>query len=84
MRGNYKFLFKNHSRFYRLFKTECIICGIKENLTFHHIDKTKKKHNISEMKKCLPAKIIDEILKCVVLCRDCHDKVEDSQNEKNC
>ena len=57
-------------------KLECIRCG--ENhiacLEFHHIDKSEKEFNISELHRYTLKKIKEEMQKCIVLCSNCHKK----------
>lgn len=62
------------------FKIKCIICkeDFKESLAFHHINPEDKKYEVSNARsRNLSYKTIeDEIKKCVVLCHNCHAKVE--------
>ncbi len=55
----------------------CANCGTKENLTFHHVDPTQKLATIHKIVQTYKswARLSEEIKKCVLLCRDCHDKV---------
>jgi len=64
---------------------KCALCGYLKcngSLDFHHIDRTTKFKNISQMllrdsyEKCLL-----EANKCVLLCRNCHGEFESGHNE---
>jgi len=47
-------------------------------LTFHHLDKATKNHEVCKAKSKYSKKTLrEEINKCVVLCLNCHAKVED-------
>jgi hypothetical protein len=55
---------------------KCSRCGEARPacLDFHHLDGSMKEHNISTMigKHHPKERILNEIAKCVVLCRNCH------------
>lgn len=56
----------------------CYLCGwagFPEGLDFHHINPKEKKFNIMKGYKSWP-KLMDELVKCVVLCARCHRGVE--------
>ena len=47
-----------------------------ELLTFHHVHREEKVEAINFfVKRCQKARLLNEIEKCVVLCRPCHDVV---------
>jgi len=48
----------------------CVKCGTKENLTFHHRDKSQKKHDIASIQTV--AALRKEVAKCDLLCWPCH------------
>lgn len=53
----------------------CCKCGDKRYwiLDFHHIDPTIKKANIGNLKRSgCTQKLIEEINKCILLCKNCH------------
>lgn len=52
----------------------CVDCGSTNMLDFHHGDKSSKKYSIADMLWKPWCDIMDEIFKCVVLCRSCHKK----------
>lgn len=45
-------------------------------MTFDHRDKTKKCFNVSDGSDKTMRRLLDEIDKCDVVCRPCHDKRE--------
>ena len=52
----------------------CKACGAKDNLTFHHIDPNDKRMTVSKLTSYNSIIAIqNEIDKCEVLCRHCHD-----------
>jgi antitoxin component HigA of HigAB toxin-antitoxin module len=57
----------------------CVICAESEsgNLDFHHFDPSSKKFNVSNFREGSGtwADLINEISKCVILCKECHRKV---------
>lgn len=64
-------------KWYREYKSNfvCNTCGIKDDLEFHHIDPNTKFKDVCRMvtdgyKK---ERIMEEMEKCVLLCRKCHD-----------
>jgi 5-methylcytosine-specific restriction endonuclease McrA len=53
----------------------CIRCGSIEGLEFDHIDRTTKVANISDkLSRWSIARLMDELQKCQLLCKDCHLK----------
>ena len=51
----------------------CYFCGTMGNREIHHVDPSEKdSHKIWSWK---PERIEKELLKCIVLCRDCHIKL---------
>jgi hypothetical protein len=60
------------------FGGKCARCGYHEfvaGLDFHHVDGTKKEHNIAKLLTLSLTnidKLLIEIDKCVLLCRNCH------------
>lgn len=62
----------------------CLHCRNDEPsvLDFHHIDPETKLYNVSEMvgRGMSIELIFDEIAKCIVLCSNCHRKVERNKN----
>jgi hypothetical protein len=66
---NNKEWFKNIKQQYNCYKC-------KENrwyiLDFHHVDPTEKLFNISNIGKTSKKKTLNEISKCITLCRNCH------------
>ncbi len=52
---------------------KCVGCGTTENLQFDHIDRAKKQFVISEIIDWHISKIMPEVDKCQLLCRECHN-----------
>jgi hypothetical protein len=56
---------------------KCLICGYNKhnyNLTFHHIDPSKKEFGISKYHGSLE-KAKKEVDKCIVVCHNCHGDI---------
>jgi hypothetical protein len=65
-------------QFLDLFRSKgCCICGEKSKccLDFHHLDPKTKKNDISDMSNRNIDKVIEEIKKCVCVCKNCHRKI---------
>ena len=65
---------------YREYKAtlSCTICGENSSccLDFHHVDENKEDNISSLVHRAFNwEKILEEISKCVVLCKNCHTKV---------
>lgn len=55
----------------------CTNCGSEENLELHHLDpETKISHNVWSWSQ---KRRDEELLKCVVLCEICHNKISSEQ-----
>lgn len=53
---------------------KCFVCGTTENLTFHHKNPKEKTATIRELILCRwNTRLLPELNKCVLLCRNCHD-----------
>lgn len=65
----------------------CVSCGYNKSpraLTFHHRDRASKFKSISQMKDWSWAKIEQELVKCDLMCFNCHMEAEDEyESEKN-
>lgn len=58
----------------------CQYCGMKILccLTFHHLDKNDKNHNVCKSKTKFSKKVLrEELNKTIVLCYNCHAQVEE-------
>lgn len=55
----------------------CVICGEKDPvvLDFHHVNPQEKEFEISYGRKRKLSAVLNEIEKCVVVCRNCHAKI---------
>lgn len=60
----------------------CLSCGYRKtlrNLVFHHLDETKKEVGLSERSFQFGwDKIYNELIKCVLLCHNCHGEIHDN------
>lgn len=68
---------KRRIRFYSAFEKFggcCKNCGSKESLQFDHIDESTKLYNISEMHYHSDKLFYDELDKCQLLCKTCHER----------
>jgi len=54
----------------------CITCGEKNPvcLDFHHLDETTKLYDVPAMANYGDQKRLEEVVKCVVVCANCHRK----------
>lgn len=59
---------------------ECAHCGSTESLEFDHIDPDLKSFNISARKSLGSKEFRDELDKCQLLCRPCHEAKTASEN----
>lgn len=59
----------------------CAICGYNKcssALDFHHVNPADKKYNINLYR--IPNKdLIDELNKCILLCKNCHCEIEEKE-----
>ena len=53
--------------------TGCLICSTKEDLEYHHRDPSQKHKRLSKMVNHSKQRILEEIAKCDVLCKQCHN-----------
>lgn len=53
----------------------CAMCGKKTKLTFHHVNREEKDFNIATKTSMSLERLKEEIAKCVVLCKSCHEEV---------
>lgn len=54
---------------------KCHTCGYDRNLAaldFHHLDPSEKEGNWSKLKKRSWDRLVEELKKCVLLCKNCH------------
>ena len=57
---------------------KCIVCNYDRyigSLDFHHLDPSQKEFNIAELRTYSFEKLINELDKCVLLCKNCHSEV---------
>ena len=59
----------------------CLLCGYSRchrALSFHHLDPTQKEFGVGGAHCRAWSKIKAELDKCVLLCKNCHEEVEDA------
>lgn len=61
---------------------KCSKCGTNENLEINHIDPRKKSHNIGKIQDGVWEKILEELEKCELLCKEHHKEVTKEQYKK--
>lgn len=58
----------------KLLGSECRRCGSTQKLEFHHVDRTLKEFEVSRKWNISLEKLRPEIMKCELLCQECHKK----------
>lgn len=61
---------------------KCCICGYNKNyasLDLHHINPKIKKYNSNKLKIISWDKVLDELKKCILVCRNCHGEIHHPQ-----
>lgn len=65
----------------------CEVCGTHEDLAFDHIDPSTKIHNISSLVASgytlASSVLLAEVEKCQLLCRSCHGRKTNVEDDKN-
>lgn len=62
---------------------KCCKCGYNKNLSaldFHHIDPKRKKHDWKTLRQLSWKSIINELEKCVLLCKNCHAEIHNIED----
>lgn len=59
---------------------ECATCGSKESLEFDHIDPEDKRFHLNQRKSLKKEDYLEELGKCQILCKTCHEKKTSSEN----
>jgi len=72
---NYKLKKKNEFKKTFLLNKVCINCGASNHLLFHHSNPKSKIENINRLIIGNWVKLIEELKKCIILCRHCHMKI---------
>jgi hypothetical protein len=64
---------------------KCLKCKDKRSyvIDYHHIDPTQKSFTISDYMKYSKKDILNEINKCIPLCRNCHQEFHHFEKNKN-
>ena len=69
-----------------LFGGKCEICGYDKNyaaLEFHHKNPAEKDKHWIWWKRWMWSKVIQELKKCVCLCKNCHSELHNPEREKH-
>tara|TARA_R110001606_G_C14912714_1_gene595568 strand:- start:62 stop:397 length:336 start_codon:yes stop_codon:yes gene_type:complete len=53
--------------------SECLFCGSKEDLVFHHVNASEKVREVANAGSV--KRINEEVVKCWCLCESCHTKL---------
>lgn len=63
----------------------CIECGESDPvcLDFHHKDPKTKKYLVSQMTMRTRVRILEEAAKCIILCANCHRKLESAKRKRD-
>lgn len=64
-----------HKEFTSRFHTACQHCGTTKDLCFHHVDPSTKLYEVSQMELKRRELVVQELAKCISLCRSCHSKL---------
>jgi len=77
---------RTKERIIQSFGGSCGICNYhkcQRSLDLHHLDPEQKEFSLSSIRAKPKAwsKIVDELRKCVLLCKNCHGEVHDSMTE---
>ena len=62
----------HHTRVEQARSGGCVDCGARGDLDFHHLDPSTKDRNVVQMIGRSERAFLDEVGKCVVVCRSCH------------
>ena len=60
----------------------CSKCGSSDGIVYHHRDPSTKLFNISNRLHINKDRLMDEIAKCDILCKSCHDKIHEYSEEE--
>lgn len=59
---------------------QCVECGTTDQLEFDHIDPNEKSFNIKENATISNPEVYEELKKCQLLCKDCHEEKTAKEN----
>lgn len=67
----------------RLLGGRCVSCGLVNNLELDHIDRREKAFTIAKLWSVSRSRFLEELKKCQILCRVCHQIKTDSETVKS-
>lgn len=59
---------------------QCVECGAEDLLEFDHVDPDKKSFDIKDNATISNPEVFEELKKCQLLCRDCHEEKTSKEN----
>lgn len=80
--GNIRRYHLRRNRFIKLLGGKCVRCGSIDSLEFDHIDASKKAFNIAKKINYPDYKILPELEKCQLLCKDCHKEKSRKEGQR--
>ena len=79
--------YENNYEFFNDYKSnlQCLKCGEKRYwvLDFHHLNPKEKESQVSQLVMSSRKKLLEEISKCVPLCRNCHTDFHYKEKQEN-
>ncbi len=63
----------------------CKVCGYdrcKAALDFHHLDPDKKEYKISDLRHSEKHILMEELLKCIIVCANCHREIHQGMHSE--
>lgn len=74
-----KYYHRKREELIKLLGGKCKKCSSTENLHFDHIDPTNRGFKIGKLLNYSKEKLMEEVQKCQLLCRKCHDKKSNNE-----
>ena len=76
---------ERRQKYEKLLGGVCSYCGSSNNLQFHHLDESTKDFSIGKLMNYSESKVLEELEKCVLLCKSCHRRLHLNKGTfKNC
>lgn len=67
-----RYYYKRRAKLIAVLGDRCVRCGDWEHLEFDHVDPDEKSFDIKDNMTASNPEVLAELLKCQLLCRDCH------------